>query len=61
MNEYDLRFDLSSELQNFYEKNKDKESIRDWNETLKKSKKIFQVNFLKNKMSFDESLLYFFI
>jgi hypothetical protein len=45
MNEYDLRFDLSSELQNFYEKNKDKESIRDWNETLKKSKKIFQVNF----------------
>lgn len=57
MNEYDLRFDLSSELQNFYEKNKDKESIRDWNETLKKSKKIFQVNFLKNKIIGDDIAL----
>ena len=39
--------DLSEELQDFYEKNKHEKSIRNWEETLKKSKGFLSSNFLK--------------
>ena len=39
--------DLSKELQDFYEKNKHEKSIRNWEETLKKSKGFLSSNFLK--------------
>ena len=39
--------DLSEELQEFYEKNKHENYIRNWEETLKKYKGIFESNFLK--------------
>ena len=38
---------LSKELQDFYEKNKHENCIRNWEETLKKSKGFFESNFLK--------------
>lgn len=39
--------DLSKELQEFYDKNKHLELLRNWEETLKKSKGFFMINFLK--------------
>ena len=43
--------DLSKELQEFYEKNKDNKLIRNYEETLKDSKGgFFKVSLLKNKV-----------
>ena len=42
--------DLGKKLQEFYEKNKHEKKIRNWEETLKKSKGFFNINFLKCKV-----------
>lgn len=46
--------DLSKELQEFYEKNKHEKVIRNWEETLKKSKGLFNFNFLKENVGGDD-------
>jgi hypothetical protein len=45
--------DLSEELQEFYEKNKHLQLLRNWEETLKKSKGFFMSNFLKDLVGGD--------
>jgi len=45
--------DLSKELQEFYEKNKHLQLLRNWEETLKKSKGFFMSNFLKDLVGGD--------
>ena len=45
--------DLSEELQEFYEKHKHEKYIRNWEETLKKSKGFFMSNFLKDLVGGD--------
>ena len=46
--------DLSKELQEFYEKHKHEKFIRNWEETLKKSKGFFNNNFLKDNVGGDD-------